>query len=117
MVRIGSLGGKNRHIRIVGDSAVHAEPSTPIDDISRFARDIRGHWLLREQLREAGGFLESPRIKSADDADSIFNENILVSVAQHQRQKNAEQTKSRMRGRILNGYWPFNPCVGFKHVR
>ena len=88
-----------------------------IDDISRFARDIRGHWLLREELRTAGGLLESPRIKFADDADSVFNENILASVAQHQRQKNAEQTKSRMRGRVLNGYWPFNPCIGLKHVR
>ena len=37
----------------------------------------------------------------------IFRENILVSVAQHNRQKNAEQTKNRMRGRVLNGYWPF----------
>ena len=88
-----------------------------IDDISRFARDIRGHWLLREELSRAGGVLESPRIKFADDADSVFNENILASVAQHQRQKNAEQTKNRMRGRVLNGYWPFNPCVGYRHVR
>jgi site-specific DNA recombinase len=88
-----------------------------IDDISRFARDIRGHWALREELKAAGGFLESPRIKFADDADSVFNENILASVAQHQRQKNAEQTKNRMRGRVMNGYWPFRPCMGYRHER
>ena len=88
-----------------------------IDDISRFARDVRGHWILREELKQAGGVLESPRIKFADDADSIFNENILASAAQHQRQKNAEQTKNRMRGRVLNGYWPFKPCMGYRHER
>lgn len=88
-----------------------------IDDISRFARDVPGHWYLRTQLRTAGGFLESPRIEFGDDADSIFRENILASAAQHQRQKNAEQTKSRMRGRIMNGYWPFAKPVGYVFKR
>lgn len=88
-----------------------------IDDISRFARDVPGHWYLREQLKEAGGVLESPRIEFADDADSVFRENILASAAQHQRQRNAEQTKSRMKGRILNGYWPFAAPIGYRYQR
>ena len=41
-------------------------------------------------------------------------ENLLASVSQHQRQKNAEQTKNRMKARALNGYWCFNPPVGYK---
>src|ERR1043165_3698242 len=88
-----------------------------IDDLSRFARDIVGYWTLRDELKSAGGFLESPSIVFGDDADSVFRENILASVAQHQRQKNAEQTKNRMRGRVLNGYWPFAKCVGYRHER
>ncbi len=88
-----------------------------IDDISRFARDVPGHWFLREQLKAAGGILESPRIEFGDDADSVFRENILASSAQHQRQKNAEQTKSRMRARIVNGHWPFPPPAGYRHER
>src|SRR5690606_13361489 len=40
-----------------------------IDDITRFARDIRGHWDLRDLLRDAGGRLESPSIDFGDDAD------------------------------------------------
>ena len=88
-----------------------------IDDISRFARDVPGHWYLREQLKQAGGVLESPRIEFGDDADAIFRENILASAAQHQRQKNAEQTKSRMRGRVMNGYWPFAKPVGYVFKR
>ncbi|WP_424980243.1 recombinase family protein [Leisingera sp. S232] len=72
-----------------------------IDDINRFARDVVGHWQLRAMLAEAGGKLESPSIEFGDDSDSILVENLLASVSQHQRQKNGEQTKNRMRGRAL----------------
>jgi site-specific DNA recombinase len=88
-----------------------------LDDLSRFARDVVGYWTLRDELKSAGGLLESPSIVFGDDADSVFRENILASVAQHQRQKNAEQTKNRMRGRVLNGYWPFAVAMGYRHER
>jgi site-specific DNA recombinase len=92
-------------------------PVVVIDDLSRFARDVIGYWTLRDDLKAAGGTLESPSIVFGDDADSVFRENILASVAQHQRQKNAEQTKNRMRGRVLNGYWPFAVPIGYRHER
>ena len=88
-----------------------------IDDISRFSRDIRGHWDLRDLLREAGGKLESPSIEFGDDSDSVLVENLLASVSQHQRQKNAEQTKNRMKARLQNGYWPFRSPIGYRFER
>ena len=88
-----------------------------IDDISRFARDIRGHWDLRDLLREAGGKLESPSIEFGEDSDSILVENLLASVSQHQRQKNAEQTKNRMRARAMNGYWVTRAPIGYRYER
>ena len=88
-----------------------------IDDISRFSRDIRGHWDLRDLLREAGGKLESPSIEFGDDSDSILVENLLASVSQHQRQKNAEQTKNRMKARLQNGYWTFRSPLGYRFER
>lgn len=88
-----------------------------IDNIDRFARDVRGHWDLRDLLREAGGKLESPSIEFGDDADSILRENLLASVSQHQRQKNAEQTKNRMRARAMNGYWVFKAPMGYRYER
>lgn len=88
-----------------------------IDDITRFARDIRGHWDLRDLLREAGGKLESPTLQFSDDPDSILVENLLASVSQHHRQKNAEQTKNRMRARSMNGYWVFQAPVGYRYER
>lgn len=75
---------------------------TIIDALDRFARDIRGHWDLRDLLAQAGGKIESPSFEFGEDADSIFRENLMASVAQHSRQKNAEQTINRMRARAQN---------------
>ncbi len=86
-----------------------------IDDISRFARGHRAHWPLKDQIKEAGGILVSPKVQFGDDADSALVEGMLVTMAQHQREKGAEQTKSRMRGRVMNGYWPFYTCRGYRH--
>ena len=88
-----------------------------IDDISRLARDIETHLQLRSAISGAGGKLESPTLEFGEDPDSIFVENLLASVSQHQRQKNAEQTRNRMRARLLNGYWVFHAPVGYKYEK
>lgn len=87
-----------------------------IDDISRLARDIKAHLELRAAIATAGARLESPSVEFGEDSDSILVENLLASVSQHQRQKNAEQTRNRMRSRALNGYWPFISCIGYHHI-
>lgn len=88
-----------------------------IDDISRLARGVLAHWELRAAIDGAGGILESPSIEFGDGSDSQLVENMLASVSQHQRQKNGEQTKNRMRGRLLNGYWVFRAPIGYKYER
>ena len=85
-----------------------------IDDISRIARDIEAHLQLRRAISNAGAKLESPSIEFGEDSDSVLVENLLASVSQHQRQKNAEQTRNRMRARLQNGFWPFYAPLGFK---
>lgn len=75
-----------------------------IDDISRLARGLDGHLQLRADIGNAGGILESPSIEFGEDSDSKLVENLLASVSQHQRQKNSEQTRNRMRARVQNGY-------------
>ncbi len=85
-----------------------------IDDISRLARDLRAHIDLRLAIQEAGGILQSPSIEFGQDSDSQLVENMLASVSQHHRQKNAEQVKNRMRSRMLNGYWVLCAPRGYK---
>lgn len=88
-----------------------------IDDISRLARGIEAHLQLRAAIGEAGGILRSPTIEFGEDSDSILVENMLASVSQHQRQKNAEQTINRMRARIMNGYYCFPVPIGYRYER
>ncbi len=88
-----------------------------IDDISRLARGLETHLQLRLAISDAGGKLESPSIEFGDDSDSLLVENLLASVSQHQRQKNAEQSKHRMRARAMNGYWVFHASLGYKYER
>lgn len=85
-----------------------------IDDISRLARGVKAHLELRIAIRDAGGVLQSPSIEFGEDSDSQLVENLLASVSQHQRQKNAEQVKNRMRARMMNGYWILCPPRGYK---
>lgn len=93
------------------------EPVVLIDDISRLARGVKAHIELRGAISLAGGQLESPTAEFRDDADGELQEFILATVAQHQRKKNAEQTKNRMRARVLNGYWPFACPVGYRYQK
>ncbi|MFG5384189.1 recombinase family protein [Yoonia sp. R2-816] len=88
-----------------------------IDDITRLARGLEAHLKLRSAISNAGGLLESPSIEFGEDSDSILVENLLASVSQHQRQKNGEKTKNRMRARIQNGYWPFQAPIGYRYER
>ncbi len=88
-----------------------------IDDISRLARGLEAHIQLRTAISAAGGKLESPSIEFGEDSDSMLVENLLASVSQHQRQKNAEQTKNRMQARVANGYWAFSPPIGYRFDR
>ncbi len=95
----------------------HRQHVVIIDDISRLARGIEAHIQLRTAIQGAGGKLESPSIEFGDDSDSILVENLLASVSQHQRQKNAEQVVNRMRARVTNGYWVFAPPVGYRYEK
>ena len=88
-----------------------------IDDVSRLARGLDAHLQLRAAIADAGATLESPSIEFGEDSDSTLVENLLASVSQHQRQKNAEQTVNRMRARCLNGYWCFQAPVGYQFKR
>ena len=96
----------------------HANPHIVlVDDISRLARSVSAHIELRAAISLAGGLLESPTLEFNDDADSELQEYILATVAQHQRRKNAEQTKNRMRARVMNGYWVFQAPVGYRYQK
>lgn len=88
-----------------------------VDDASRLAREIVVYNRVREEIAKAGGVLVSPTIEFGEGSDANLMHNVIASVYQHQREKNAEQTVNRMRARMLNGYWSFRPPTGYRHQR
>lgn len=88
-----------------------------IEDPSRMARDVRNHFNLKDLIHFAGATIESPNADFGDDPDSIFFENIAASLAQHQRQKNGQQAKSRMRARMQNGFYVHNVPIGYRYEK
>ena len=89
-----------------------------IDDLSRLARGLEQHLALRTAINDTGAQLASPSIEFGEDPDSILVENLLASVAQHHKQKNGVQAKTRMISRMMNGYWVHpQPPVGYVYGR
>lgn len=91
-----------------------------IDDITRLARDVEVHLKLRRAIAATGAKLECPSFEFGDSSVEELVELLLASVSQHQRRKNGEQVRNRMRGRLLNGYWTFAskpPAYQFEKVR
>jgi site-specific DNA recombinase len=86
-----------------------------VDDISRVARSVRTHYALRDAIAKVGGKLESPKRVYGDDPDDDLLEIMEAAFAGEQRRKNAEQTLSRMQGRVMNGYWVFQAPWGYRY--
>ena len=94
------------------------EMTVIIEDISRLARGMRAHMVLRDALDRTGAELRSPNIRFGEDADSEFFEYLMANVASYHRRKNGEQASSRSRARLLNGYY-VNPIPprGYKWIK
>jgi hypothetical protein len=90
----------------------YASPTTATVET---ARGLEAHIQLRTAIGDAGGRLESPSIEFGEDSDSQLIENLPASVSQHQRQKNAEQVKNRLRARLINGYYTFAAPKGYRY--
>ena len=95
----------------------HRQYIVILNNIDRIARDVAVHIKIRDAIRNTGSLLVSPNYKFGDDPDSEFVETVNAAQSQLSRRKNALQTLDRMRGRLLNGYWPFKPPIGYAHVR
>lgn len=86
-----------------------------VDHANRLGRDLLGYLQIRMEIENAGCLLESPSMEFKQDSSSLLLENVVASVSQYQRQHNAEQTSSRMKARLQNGYWVFQAPVGYKY--
>ncbi len=88
-----------------------------VDHSNRLGRDVLSYLMVRQEIKDAGGILECPVMDFEENASDQLVEHVIASVNQYQRQHNAEQTKSRMRARVLNGNWVLQAPVGYRYER
>nr|GGI02038.1 hypothetical protein GCM10011355_34100 [Aquisalinus luteolus] len=84
------------------------------DDLKRFARDTIFHFMLRHRLAEFGATVECLNFKFEDTPEGEFVETVFAAQGQLERKQNRRQTIQKMSARVENGYWVFQPPVGYR---
>ena len=83
------------------------------DDLKRFARDTVFHIQLRKALEDRGARVECLNFKFEDTPEGQFIETIMAAQGELEREQNRRQVIQKMRARVEQGYWLFNPPLGY----
>ncbi|MGJ8530093.1 recombinase family protein, partial [Maritalea sp.] len=84
------------------------------DDLKRFARDTKFHWMLREEFARRGALVECLNYKFEDSPEGVFVETVFAAQGQLERQQNRRQVIQKMTARVEKGYWVFHAPIGYK---
>jgi site-specific DNA recombinase len=93
------------------------KPNTKIVvyDSKRFARaEPLIYYQLMDVVKQLKCRLEYITMQVEDNPIGRFMEGLSGLQANLEREQNAEQVKSRMKARLMNGYWCFYPKTGYK---
>jgi len=85
------------------------------EDLNRLSRDIQVHGLLRAEFKKRGVELASPNFQFEESPEGTFRENMSVSMAQYEKDKNRQRVVDRMRARLEQGYWCFMLPIGYRY--
>ena len=88
-----------------------------VDDIDRISRDT--HWwrVIKNEIESTNTQILSQKMDINDSPNSRFQQNIVMSFKQLERENNAERVKSRQRSRMIDWYWPLYPPQWYKHYK
>ncbi len=96
------------------DQNAHERYVVIFDDLSRFARDVVGHFNLRQLFDTRGVKLECPNFKFEDTPEGLLVENMMAAQHQYYRQNNRRQVMQKQKARLESGYWAFGAIRGYK---
>ena len=85
------------------------------EDLNRLSRDIQVHGLLKAEFKKRGVELASPNFQFEESPEWAFRENMSVSMAQYEKDKNKQRVNDRMRARLEQWYWCFVLPIGLKY--
>lgn len=87
------------------------------EDLNRLSRDIQVHNLLRNEFRKRWVELQCPNFQFEESPEWTFRENMSVSIAQYEKDKNKQRVLSRMESRLKQGYWCFPVPIWYKYIK
>ena len=87
------------------------------DDLKRFATDYQVHLRLKLELVKArNAVLECLNFNFEDSPEGEFVEGVVALTSELERKQNSRQVVQKQTARLANGYWPFCPPLGLKHI-
>lgn len=86
------------------------------EDLNRLSRDIQVHTLLRNEFRKRWVELQCPNFQFEETPEWTFRENMSVSMAQYEKDKNRQRVNDRMRARLEQWFWCFKLPMGYKYT-
>lgn len=86
------------------------------EDLNRLSRDIQVHSLLKAEFKKRWVELASPNFKFEESPEWTFRENMSVTIAQYEKDKNRQRVNDRMRARLEQGFWCFALPLWYKYT-
>ena len=115
-------GGDFHHRPELSELLLHVE-KTPhknfvviIDDLSRFARDVKAHFQLKSELYERGIGLECSNFNFEDSPEGELIETLMAAQHQYHRKSNRRQVIQKQKARLEMGYWAFGSKRGYEQT-
>lgn len=85
------------------------------EDLNRLSRDIQVHSLLKAEFKKRWVELASPNFQFEESPEWTFRENMSVSMAQYEKDKNKQRVNDRMRARLEQWFWCFKLPLWYKY--
>lgn len=84
------------------------------EDLNRLSRDVQVHSLLKAEFKKRWVELASPNFQFEESPEWTFRENMSVSMAQYEKDKNKQRVNDRMRARLEQWYWCFKVPISYQ---
>jgi site-specific DNA recombinase len=88
-----------------------------IDDLSRFARDVKSHFALKSELFNMGVGLECSNFDFEDTPEGELIETMMAAQHQYHRKNNRRQVIQKQKARLEMGYWAFGSKRGYQMTK
>lgn len=86
------------------------------EDLNRLSRDIQVHHLLRAEFRKRWVELQCPNFQFEESPEWTFRENMSVSMAQYEKEKNRQRVLSRQKSRLEQWFYCFSLPLWYKYI-